>query len=88
MLAPESRHTQTLWESLIIQVLRVNLTIHTFLENQTIWVLKTIGTLQTFGESLITQVLRMVMIMALQRTRKWPGSKCWNLLPVGMGDEG
>lgn len=56
-------------------MLKVKLTIHTFLENQTIRVLRTIRTLQTFGESLITQVLRMVMIMALQRTWKWPG-KC------------
>lgn len=57
------------WESLIIQELRINLTLQTFFGNQTIPELRT---LQTFGGNLITQSLRMVVIMALLRLQKLP----------------
>lgn len=55
MPVPESIHIQMLWESLIIQVLRIEVTLHTSGVNQTIPALRTIGILQSFLGNLITQ---------------------------------
>lgn len=70
MPVPESIHIQTLLESLIIQVLGIKLTLHTFGGNQTIPVLRTIKILQTFLGNLITQEPRMFVVMAHLRPRK------------------
>lgn len=71
MLIPESARIQNrFWDNLIIQGLRLNPVLHTSLGNQTLVVLRISRTLQTFGETLITQVLKMVIIMALLKAWK------------------